>query len=216
MREVKVRIFLPSQAWYNSNMKKFEETKFNIGELKGISAKNIEEHLKLYAGYVKNANLVLEKFAEYAVDTEKNAYVLGELQRRFSFEFNGMRNHEIYFASLEGGAKTLPADSKFKMAIESQAPSFDMWLSMFKLMAMTRGIGWAVIYWDPKMQQLTLGWVDEQHLGHLLGLTPILMLDMWEHSYVADYMPSGKKQYIEDFFANLNWEVIEENFKLAQ
>ena len=91
-----------------------------------------------------------------------------------------------------------------------------MWLSMFKLMAMTRGIGWAVIYWDPKMQQLTLGWVDEQHLGHLLGLTPILMLDMWEHSYVADYMPSGKKQYIEDFFANLNWEVIEENFKLAQ
>jgi len=197
-------------------MKKFEETKFNIGELKGISAKNIEEHLKLYAGYVKNANLVLEKFAEYAVDTEKNAYVLGELQRRFSFEFNGMRNHEIYFASLEGGAKTLPADSKFKMAIESQAPSFDMWLSMFKLMAMTRGIGWAVIYWDPKMQQLTLGWVDEQHLGHLLGLTPILMLDMWEHSYVADYMPSGKKQYIEDFFANLNWEVIEENFKLAQ
>ena len=87
-------------------MKKFEETKFNIGELKGISAKNIEEHLKLYAGYVKNANLVLEKFAEYAVDTEKNAYVLGELQRRFSFEFNGMRNHEIYFASLEGGAKT--------------------------------------------------------------------------------------------------------------
>ena len=42
-------------------MKKFEEMKFNIPELKGISVKNIEEHLKLYAGYVKNANAVVEK-----------------------------------------------------------------------------------------------------------------------------------------------------------
>jgi superoxide dismutase len=58
--------------------------------------------------------------------------------------------------------------------------------------------------------------VDEQHLGLLNDCTMILGLDMWEHSYVADYQPSGKKQYIEDFFANLNWEVIEGRFKDAQ
>ena len=44
----------------------------------------------------------------------------------------------------------------------------------------------------------------------------ILGLDMWEHSFVADYQPSGKKNYVEDFFANLNWEVVEENFKEAR
>ena len=82
-------------------MKKFEEIKFNIGILKNISAKNIEEHLKLYAGYVKNTNLIVEKIGEYAKDAEKNAYVMGELRRRFGFEFNGMRNHEYYFRSLE-------------------------------------------------------------------------------------------------------------------
>jgi superoxide dismutase len=43
----------------------------------------------------------------------------------------------------------------------------------------------------------------------------ILGLDMWEHSYVADYQPSGKKSYIEDFFANLNWLVVEAHFKAA-
>jgi Fe-Mn family superoxide dismutase len=59
-------------------------------------------------------------------------------------------------------------------------------------------------------------WVDEQHLGQLQGCTPLLALDMWEHSFVADYQPSGKKQYIEDFFANLNWEKIEENFNSAK
>jgi Fe-Mn family superoxide dismutase len=53
--------------------------------------------------------------------------------------------------------------------------------------------------------------VDEQHLGQLQGCKPILALDMWEHSFVADYQPSGKKQYVEDFFENLNWSVIEKN-----
>ncbi|MDD4989431.1 MAG: hypothetical protein PHV42_03325, partial [Candidatus Pacebacteria bacterium] len=72
-------------------MQKFEEQKFTIPALKGISEKTITEHLKLYAGYVKNANLILEKIGEYMADSEKNAYVLGELQRRFSFEFDGMR-----------------------------------------------------------------------------------------------------------------------------
>lgn len=197
-------------------MKKYEEQKFNIGELKGISAKNIEEHLKLYAGYVKNSNLVLEKIGEYMADSEKNAYVLGELQRRFSFEFNGMRNHEIYFSSLEDGATPLSPDSELRKHIESQAPSFDAWLAGFKAIALTRGVGWAVLSWDKKTEQLTHGWVDEQHLGHLLGNQPVLMLDMWEHAFVADYQPSGKKQYVEDFFANLNWSKIEENFKNAK
>jgi superoxide dismutase, Fe-Mn family len=197
-------------------MEKFEEIKFNIGELKGISAKNVQEHLKLYAGYVKNTNLIFEKMGEYMADPEKNAYVIGELQRRLGFEFNGMRNHEYYFKSLEGGARPLPANSQFKKAIEKYVSDFEKWLPMFKALAMTRGIGWAVLCWDKKTKQLLPVWIDEQHLGQLNGLSWVLGIDMWEHAYITDYQPSGKKQYIEDFFANLNWEVIEENFKKAQ
>ena len=66
-------------------MKQFTPKTFTLPALKGISSKNIEEHLKLYAGYVKNANLVLEKIAELKQDTEKNAYLLGEVNRRFGF-----------------------------------------------------------------------------------------------------------------------------------
>ncbi len=197
-------------------MHKFEEQKFNIGALKGISAKNIEEHLKLYAGYVKNTNGIFEKLGELMSDPEKNAYVIGELHRRIGFEFNGMRNHEYYFKSLEGGAKPLPANSEFKKAIETQAPSVEAAMVGFKTLAMTRGVGWAILYWDKQTKQLIPAWIDEQQLGQLNGLQYVLGIDMWEHSYVADYQPSGKKQYIEDFFANLNWEVIEENFKNAQ
>lgn len=196
-------------------MKKFEEIKFNISKLKGISERNIDEHLKLYAGYVKNSNLIIEKIGEYATDLEKNAYVIGELQRRFGFEFNGMRNHEYYFKSLEGGAKSLREDSQFKMTLEKQV-NFDKWLAGFKVIAMTRGVGWAILYFDKQTQQLMHTWVDEQHLGQLNGLDWILGIDMWEHAFVYDYPTSEKKKYVEAFFENLNWEVIEQNFIRAQ
>lgn len=196
-------------------MKTFEEKKFQIPELKGISAKTIEEHLKLYSGYVKNANTVLTKIEEYAQDSEANAYALGELQRRFSFEFDGMRNHEVYFHHFEGGAQPL-SDSELKKAIEEEWGSVDAWLTRFKAIALTRGVGWAMLCYDKSTKRLLNNWNDEQHLGHLTGLSPVLALDMWEHSFVMDYAPSGKKQYVEDFFANLNWQTAEENFVNAQ
>ncbi len=196
-------------------MQKFEEKKFNIPSLKGISAKTIEEHLKLYSGYVTNANLVMEKIATLGADPA-NVYAISEVRRRFSFEFNGMRNHEVYFSSFEGGPKPLPTNSELKKVIESGGGTFDGWLTYFKSVALTRGIGWANLYFDRTSKRLLTSWVDEQHLGQLQDCALILGLDMWEHSFVADYQPSGKKNYVEDFFANLNWEVVEENFKRAQ
>ncbi|MEA2715490.1 MAG: superoxide dismutase, Fe-Mn family [Candidatus Parcubacteria bacterium] len=196
-------------------MKSFVTKTFTIPALKGISGKSIEEHLKLYAGYVKNANLILEKIAELKQDAEKNAYALGEINRRFGFEFNGMRNHEVYFASLEGGAKPMEDKGHLKKMIAETWGSFESWLAEFKAIALTRGIGWAMLYFDRKDGRLLDAWIDEQHLGQLQDCALILGLDMWEHSYVADYQPSGKKNYIEDFFANLNWTVIEDNFLRA-
>ncbi|HXK35095.1 MAG TPA: Fe-Mn family superoxide dismutase [Candidatus Paceibacterota bacterium] len=197
----------------------YQEQKFNIPELKGISAKNIEEHLKLYAGYVKHTNLILEKIKELE-GNEKDAYALAEMQRRFSFEWNGMRNHEYYFKSLEDGAKILPAESRLKKAIEAEwgAPealpsgSFDKWLNRFKTVALTRGIGWAILYYDPIAKKLLNAWIDEQHVGQLNSLQFVLGIDMWEHAFIYDYPTSEKKKYVETFFANLNWEVIEKNF----
>ncbi|MFA5888660.1 MAG: Fe-Mn family superoxide dismutase [Candidatus Paceibacterota bacterium] len=193
----------------------FKEKKFNIGELKGISAKTIEEHLKLYAGYVKNTNSILEKIPVYEGYVKEDAfapYVISELNRRFSFEYNGMRNHEIYFDSLSDGAKEITPDGELIKCIAYLWGSFDKWLVQFKTLATTRGIGWAMLYLDRKEHRLLNAWVDEQHIGQLQDCTPILALDMWEHSFVADYQPSGKKQYIEDFFTSLNWQNVEKNF----
>lgn len=194
----------------------FEVKQFIIPELKGISTKTIEEHLKLYAGYVKHANLIQDHIRELSQDSEKYGYELGELQRRFSFEWGGMRNHEYYFASLEGGAKELTEENDLRTALAQEFGSFELFLNRFKTIALTRGIGWAILYYDKKTGRLLTQWVDEQHLGHLTDTSIILALDMWEHSYLFDYIPSQKKEYVEAFFANLNWDTIEKNYLEAK
>ncbi len=188
----------------------FTPKTFNIPALKGISAKTIEEHIKLYEGYVKNANLIIEKMSTF--DNEHDLYVAGELFRRFSFEYNGMRNHEVYFSSLEGGATPFNPESPLGKRLVELFGSYENFIKGFLTLAVTRGIGWAVLWYDKNEDKFLTTWIDEQHLGQLNGCHMILALDMWEHSYVADYQPSGKKQYVEDFFENLNWKVIEENF----
>lgn len=196
-------------------METFKTKTFQLEELKGISPKNIEEHLKLYKGYVTNANLIFNKISELKDEPEKNAFVLGELQRRFGFEFGGMRNHEYYFASLSGGSKEINEDSKLYGAIKKEWGTFENFLIHFKFVATTRGIGWSILYYDKVYDKLIISWVDEQHIGQLVGLSPIITLDMWEHAYVYDYPTSEKKKYIDAFFDNLNWEVVEENFEKA-
>jgi Fe-Mn family superoxide dismutase len=190
----------------------FTEKKFDIKKLVDISENSVNEHLKLYAGYVKHSNLIIDKIDSLASDMESNSYTIGELQRRFGFEFDGMRNHEYYFEQLEGGASAADLSSEFAAKATETFGSFDAWIARFKALAMTRGIGWAILYYDPETDKLLNAWIDEQHLGHLTSLKVVLALDMWEHSYMLDYVPSEKKKYVEAFFANLNWKCVTDRF----
>lgn len=192
----------------------YTQQSFSISPFASLTEKTIEEHMKLYAGYVKHANLVQEKLESYKND-ESKAYETGELYRHFSFEYNGMRNHECYFALLTG-AIDLSDESMLATAISAQWGDLGSFTNAFLALALTRGIGWAMLSYDKQQKNLVLHWVDEQHLGQLQGTTPIIALDMWEHSYVADYQPSGKKQYAIDFIATMNWSVAEAHFAAAQ
>ncbi len=186
---------------------KYEPLSFDIPEIEGISTDTMQNHLGLYSGYVKHVNIIREKIDAYNTDAENNAYAIAEMQRRLGFEFGGMRNHEYYFAQFEGGASKLP-DGTLREKIEQQWGSFDDWEISFRQIAATRGVGWAMLYHDPHTDQLVQTWVDEQHIGQLVDLDVILALDMWEHSYMRDYVSSEKGKYVDAFFANINWEIV--------
>ncbi|MDP4020553.1 MAG: Fe-Mn family superoxide dismutase [Candidatus Adlerbacteria bacterium] len=203
----------------------YAEKKFNIPALDGISKEALDAHLSLYSGYVKNFNAISGMLPEYAKDSDlpaqagKHAHALSELIRRRSFEFGGMRLHEYYFTQFEGGAKPLTAGNALEKALAKDYMKSEHVVPYLKAIGNMRGPGWAILYWDPGTPpaggQFLAGFSGEQHMGHFVTLPIILALDVWEHAYILDYGASGKGKYIDAFFKNLNWEVIEERFKSA-
>lgn len=189
---------------------------FAIPALNGISEKQVKVHLALYEGYVKHANLIMEKLAAVrSGQLELDPYMVSELRRRFAFEFDGMRMHEYYFSQFEGGPAPLSTDSTLAKVVAEKYGSQDL-ITHIKEVAGSRGIGWVVVYADASADTLHTVFVNDHELGQLSGLPIVLALDVWEHAFMVDYVPAEKKNYIDAFFANLNWSVVEKRFEEAK
>ena len=192
---------------------------FNLPALEGISEKQIKVHLALYEGYVKNVNLIMETLKGYAAygdeASEGDKLAIAELRRRFPFEFDGMRMHEYYFEQFEGEKGGNPESGLAKAAAEKYG-SGENFIAHIKEVAGSRGIGWVVVYADPRANTLHTVFVNDHELGQLAGLPILLALDLWEHAFMVDYVPAEKKNYVDAFLANLNWSVVEKRFDLSR
>ena len=185
---------------------------FNLPVLEGLSEKQIKVHLALYEGYVKHVNVIEEKLGAVRAGTlELDPYIVAELRRRFAFEFDGMRMHEYYFTQFEGEKGGSP-ESGLAKAAAAKYGSGEKFLAHIKEVAGSRGIGWVVVYLDPTVNEIHTMYVGDHELGQLSGLPILLALDMWEHAFMVDYVPADKKNYVEAFFSNLNWSVVEKRF----
>jgi len=186
---------------------------FNLPALQGISEKQVKVHLALYEGYVKSVNLIMEKIqALKSADAEGNAYIISELRRRFGFEFDGMRMHEYYFEQFEGSQTSLIAGSALEKAVMQKYGDQSL-EAHIREVAGSRGSGWVVVYADPSADTLHTVFVNDHEVGQLAGLPILLALDLWEHAYMVDYVPAEKKNYIDAFFTNINWGVVEKRFE---
>ena len=185
---------------------------FTLPTLDGISKESVDAHLGLYQGYVKNFNALSALLPEYAKDSTKHAHALSELIRRRSFEFGGMRLHELYFTQFEGGSTPLTTGGALEQALTKDYMKAEHVVPYLKAIAMMRGPGLAILYWDPSAKQFLAGFSGEQHQGHFVALPVILALDVWEHAYLLDYGAGGKEKYVDAFFKNLSWSVLEERF----
>jgi Fe-Mn family superoxide dismutase len=196
-----------------ADVKKYAPRDYSkVRGLNGISDKQVEEHLKLYEGYVKRTNTLTEKL--FALCSEGKASgadpVYAELTRRLGFEYSGMVNHEYYFENLTGGAQAEPpAGSKLRKAIEGSFGKYETWLADFRAVATMPGIGWAMLFQDPRT-----GWVSNHfislHQDNVpVGFKPLLALDGWEHAFMRDYQATERAKYVDAFFKNVNWEAVD-------
>ena len=171
----------------------------NIGK---ISNEAFALHLKLYEGYVNNVNILTEKLKT------SEGPEFAELHRRFGWEFNGMRLHELFFDSLsaETGAEVL---GEIKNSIEENFGSVETWKNDFLAIAKMRGMGWAMLVQDNQTGKLINTWVNEHDAGMIADVKIILNVDMFEHAYVKDF-GTNRQDYLDSIFAHINWEVVSE------
>lgn len=178
----------------------------------GFSDTLLKNHFTLYQGYVTNTNKLSDKLSALSKDGKGADPEFAELKRRFGWEFNGMRLHELYFGNMTKSPSATPKDSALFKKVTEEFGSWEAWEKDFKATGAMRGIGWAVLYSDKQGGRLFNEWVNEHDMGHLAGCTPLLILDIFEHAFMIDY---GLKRadYIEAFSKAIDWQVAAERFE---
>jgi len=191
---------------------------FDLSDLTGISNETLAMHFKLYEGYVTNTNTYNQRIADLigggTLDPTQVA-AFSEIKRRFGFEYNGMVLHEYYFDNMTKDGKGDPTTGDaFLSAAEKSFGSYEAWKGDFVNTGKMRGVGWAATYQDPSNGEISNHWINLHETGNVAGYRPILIMDVWEHAFIKDYAQADRPKYIEAFFSNIDWDVV--NSRLAQ
>jgi len=169
-----------------------------------ISGKIMElHHDKHHAAYVKGANTALEKLEEARAAGDLSAVNLHE--KNLAFNLGGHINHSVFWHNLspEGGGQP---EGELAEAIKEFFGSFEAFQSHFAANAAgIQGSGWSVLGWDSLGQRLSIFQLYDQQSNVPVSITPLFMLDMWEHAFYLDYL-NVKADYIKAVWNIANWQ----------
>ncbi len=182
--------------------------------LSGLSEGLLKNHFGLYEGYVNNTNKVAETISKLSEGDGALTPEFAELKRRFGWEWDGMRLHELYFGNLTKDSFKPEDAPALAGQIKKNFGSFEKWEKDFRATGAMRGIGWVVLYFDSAAKKLFNVWINEHDTAHLAGAFPILVMDIFEHAYMLDY-GTKKADYIAAFMGAIDWKVIGDRFDWA-
>jgi len=181
-------------------------------KLTGMSSNQIEQHLKLYKGYVGKANEIQSKLKDVDITTANATYSpLRELLVEQSFALNGVIYHEFYFGNL-GGAGGEPTGD-LKLAIEASFGSTGKFMDYFKAAGKCMR-GWVIVGYNTRDGQLHAYGLDMHNMWVPANVIPVVVLDVYEHAYMIDY-GIDRAKYLDAFVANIDWDVCNKRFALA-
>jgi len=188
-----------------------------VGNLQGFSPKQIEQHIKLYQGYVKKINEIRAEMEKIPFEERKDKanFSFGkfsELKRRESVPYNGVYLHEMYFDNLGGSRGTPKTD--LSRAIEGSFGSQSNWEEDLRACAEAATGGWVLLTYDRIDGKLHHNQVWEHSNGIMINQEHLLALDTWEHAFMIDF-GTDKKSYLGAFLQVVNWQVVADRLALA-
>lgn len=181
--------------------------------VKGMSERLIISHYENnYGGAVKRLNSIEDQLTSLDFNTTPN-FVVNGLKREQLIATNSMILHEVFFAGL--GEESGP-DSVLQEALDRDFGSVERWRAEFVAMgkAQAGGSGWVLLTYSPRDRKLVNAWAAD-HTTTVAGGTPILALDMYEHSYHMDFGAKAA-DYVNVFMATIDWRSVRQRFDEAR
>lgn len=179
-----------------------------------ISGKIMElHHDKHHNTYVNGANSALEKL-EAAREADDLA-AINQFSKDLAFNLGGHTNHSVFWTNMgpNGGGEP---EGELAAAIAENFGSFAAFKKHFSAAATgLQGSGWAVLAWDSISSRLVIFQLFDQQGNVPVGVTPLLMLDMWEHAFYLDYL-NVKADYVKAWWNVVNWENVSSRFANAE
>lgn len=180
--------------------------KFDSSKLNGLSSKLIESHWSNnYGGSVRALNETNKRLAAALADSDTPAFTYNDLKREHLMRTGSVVLHELYFDNLGGNGK---ANSGARSLIGSVFGDFDRWETEFRKIAagLGGGSGWVVFGYNRHFRALENYWMAD-HMHFPATTEPLLVMDMYEHSYQMDF-GAATARYVDAFFENINWDSV--------
>jgi superoxide dismutase, Fe-Mn family len=179
--------------------------------LNGLSERMIASHHENnYGGAVRSLNRVEQELSQ--ITTETPPLLVAALRERELTFRNSKALHEAYFANLGGnGKRSGPIESAIAEAYGTTA----RWEQHMRATAMGLGggSGWAILAIELDTGGMRTVW-SGHHTQSLATSVPLLVMDLYEHSYQMDF-GAGVAKYIDAFFNNVNWDEVNRRLELA-
>jgi len=188
----------------NSSQYTIEKLPTAATTLQGISKKVIESHYQNnYSGAVKKLNLISHQLAHMPDSAHPIEY--GALKKEELIALNSKLWHELYFSNLSANSSRHILLEKL---LSEAFGSFEQWKKGFIKTAksLSGGSGWVILTYI-KPQNRFINQIASDHSDSVAIGTPLLVLDMYEHSYHMDYGANAGK-YIDAFMENINYEEV--------
>ena len=177
-------------------------------------AETVRIHHDLHhAAYVRGLNSAEEKLIEARKTGDLSAIQLWE--RLLAFNGSGDILHTIFFANMTPNGGGEPTGELMEQ-IRRDFGSYEAFRKQFTQAAVTvEASGWAVLGWSPEYRRLYIVQVLNHQNNTLMGLRPLLVLDMWEHAYYLKFQ-NRRPEWVESWWNIVNWPDVARRFAEAR
>ncbi len=174
-------------------------------------------HDKHHAGYVRKANAALAALEQIRREGGKeNVARVRSVTESLAFNGSGHMLHTIFWANMKKGGGGDPAsDSDIARMAKRDFGSINRVRDHFSAAAgQVQGSGWGILAYEPLASRLLVLQAEKHQNITVWGVTPLLVIDVWEHAYYLQYQ-NMRSSYIKAWWNVVNWENVDGRLREA-